>query len=126
MWRTNVGAVLFAFIGAASIGSALAGEGDLRYRNLGGNGVVLRGVGRHEGTLTTRVTMTAERLYLIDGTALAYRSHFAFATSARGGLTTKAGKSTSAIFGKMANACLDTPCPRKFLDHSFTALYESV
>ncbi len=26
MWRTNVGAVLFAFIGAASIGSALAGE----------------------------------------------------------------------------------------------------
>ena len=43
--------------------------------------------------------MTAERLYLIDGTALAYRSHFAFATSARGGLTTKAGKSTSAIFG---------------------------
>ena len=41
----------------------------------------------------------AERLYLIDGTALAYRSYFAFASGPRGGLTTKAGHPTSATFG---------------------------
>ncbi len=40
-----------------------------------------------------------KRLYLIDGTALAYRSFFAFATSARGGLSTRDGKPTSATFG---------------------------
>jgi DNA polymerase-1 len=40
-----------------------------------------------------------KRLFLIDGTALAYRSHFAFAASARGGLNTKTGKPTSAAFG---------------------------
>ncbi len=39
------------------------------------------------------------RLFLIDGTALAYRSHFAFTQSARGGLSTRDGKATSAIFG---------------------------
>jgi DNA polymerase-1 len=39
------------------------------------------------------------RLYLVDGTALAYRSHFAFATSSRGGLTTRDGRPTSATFG---------------------------
>ncbi len=39
------------------------------------------------------------RLYLIDGTALAYRSHFAFASSSRGGLSTSAGKPTGATFG---------------------------
>jgi DNA polymerase-1 len=40
-----------------------------------------------------------ERLFLIDGTALAYRSYFAFAGSSSGGLTTKDGKPTSAIYG---------------------------
>jgi DNA polymerase-1 len=39
------------------------------------------------------------RLYLIDGTALAYRSHFAFAGSPRGGLTTRTGRPTGAVFG---------------------------
>lgn len=39
------------------------------------------------------------RLYLIDGTALAYRAHFAFATSRSGGLTTRDGRPTSAIYG---------------------------
>ena len=41
----------------------------------------------------------AKRLFLIDGTAMAYRSFFAFATSARGGLTTKSGHPTSATYG---------------------------
>ncbi len=41
----------------------------------------------------------AKRLFLIDGTALAYRAHFAFAMGARGGLTTKDGRPTSAVFG---------------------------
>ena len=39
------------------------------------------------------------RLFLIDGTALAYRSHFAFSQSRRGGLTTRQGLPTSATFG---------------------------
>ena len=44
--------------------------------------------------------MTARpRLYLIDGTALAYRSYFAFATTSRGGLTTRDGHPTAATFG---------------------------
>ncbi|MHC5062524.1 MAG: DNA polymerase I [Planctomycetota bacterium] len=38
-------------------------------------------------------------LYLIDGTALAYRSYFAFATSSRGGLSRSDGHPTSATFG---------------------------
>ena len=42
---------------------------------------------------------TAKRLFLIDGTALAYRSHFAFATSRSGGLSTRSGRPTSAIYG---------------------------
>jgi DNA polymerase-1 len=37
------------------------------------------------------------RLFLIDGTALAYRAHFAFA--GRGGLTTRDGQPTAAVFG---------------------------
>jgi len=37
-----------------------------------------------------------ERLFLLDGTALAFRSHFAFA---RSGLTSAAGKPTGATFG---------------------------
>lgn len=41
----------------------------------------------------------AKRLFLIDGTAMAYRSYFAFATSARGGLTTRGGHPTSATYG---------------------------
>ena len=40
-----------------------------------------------------------KRLFLIDGTALAYRSHFAFATSERGGLSTADGRPTSAVYG---------------------------
>ncbi|MEO0478687.1 MAG: DNA polymerase I [Planctomycetota bacterium] len=40
-----------------------------------------------------------KRVYLIDGTALAYRAHFAFAATNRGGLTNREGKSTSAAFG---------------------------
>ena len=43
--------------------------------------------------------MTQKRLFLIDGTALAYRSHFAFSTSSRGGLTTADGQPTSAVYG---------------------------
>ena len=39
------------------------------------------------------------RLYLIDATALAYRSHFAFAQSRTGGLTTRTGRPTSAAYG---------------------------
>ena len=39
------------------------------------------------------------RLYLIDGTALAYRSYFAFASGTRGGLTTKDGRPTGAVYG---------------------------
>ena len=39
------------------------------------------------------------RLFLIDGTALAYRSFFAFAGSSSGGLTTRDGRPTSAIYG---------------------------
>ena len=42
---------------------------------------------------------TRQRLFLIDGTALAYRSFFAFAMSPRGGLTTHSGHPTSATFG---------------------------
>ena len=40
--------------------------------------------------------MTQERLFLLDGTALAYRSHFAFA---RSGLTAVDGRPTGATFG---------------------------
>jgi DNA polymerase-1 len=40
-----------------------------------------------------------KRLYLIDGTALAYRSHFAFTMSERGGLSTTKGRPTSAVYG---------------------------
>ena len=40
-----------------------------------------------------------KRLFLIDGTAVAYRAHFAFAMGPRGGLTTKDGRATSAVFG---------------------------
>jgi len=43
--------------------------------------------------------MTKPRLYLIDGTAVAYRAHFAFSMGPSGGLTTKDGRATSAIFG---------------------------
>jgi DNA polymerase-1 len=39
------------------------------------------------------------RLFLIDATALAYRSHFAFAQSRTGGLLTRAGRPTSAAYG---------------------------
>src|SRR5688500_1441988 len=41
----------------------------------------------------------ADRIFLIDGTALAYRSHFAFATSRTGGLSTTGGKPTGATYG---------------------------
>lgn len=41
----------------------------------------------------------AVRLFLIDGTALAYRSHFAFSMSERGGLSTADGRPTSAVYG---------------------------
>jgi DNA polymerase-1 len=40
-----------------------------------------------------------KRLFLIDGTALAYRSFFAFANSPRTQLTTKSGHPTGATFG---------------------------
>ncbi|MCC6784707.1 MAG: DNA polymerase I [Planctomycetes bacterium] len=39
------------------------------------------------------------RLFLIDGTALAYRSYFAFANSSRGSLTRRDGHPTGATFG---------------------------
>ncbi|MBI5850215.1 MAG: DNA polymerase I [Planctomycetes bacterium] len=39
------------------------------------------------------------RLFLIDGTALAYRSYFAFAGSSRGGLSRRDGHPTGATFG---------------------------
>ncbi len=39
------------------------------------------------------------RLFLIDGTALAYRSFFAFASGTRGGLTKKDGTPTGAVYG---------------------------
>ena len=41
----------------------------------------------------------AKRLFLIDGTAVAYRAHFAFSMGPRGGLTTSDGRPTSAVFG---------------------------
>jgi DNA polymerase-1 len=41
-------------------------------------------------------SQTRKRLYLVDGTALAYRSHFALS---RAGLLTKDGKPTGATFG---------------------------
>ena len=41
----------------------------------------------------------SKRLFLIDGTAVAYRAHFAFAMGPSGGLTTKDGRATSAVFG---------------------------
>ncbi len=41
----------------------------------------------------------AKRLFLIDGTALAYRSYFAFANVARTPLTTKTGHPTGATYG---------------------------
>jgi len=40
-----------------------------------------------------------KRLFLIDGTALAYRSYFAFANSPRMSLTTSGGHPTAATFG---------------------------
>jgi DNA polymerase-1 len=39
------------------------------------------------------------RTFLLDGTALAYRSHFALAAGREGGLTTTSGHPTSATFG---------------------------
>ncbi len=42
---------------------------------------------------------TRKRLFLIDGTALAYRSFFAFQSSSRGGLNRKDGHPTGATFG---------------------------
>ena len=39
------------------------------------------------------------RLFLIDGTALAYRSYFAFASNSRGGLSRSDGHPTGATFG---------------------------
>jgi len=55
----------------------------------------------------------AKRLFLIDGTALAYRSHFAFAMSPRGGLSTKDGRPTSAVYGfiQTLRALLDREHP---------------
>ncbi|MEM7203032.1 MAG: DNA polymerase I [Planctomycetota bacterium] len=56
----------------------------------------------------------AKRLFLIDGTALAYRAHFAFATAGpRGGLSTKDGRPTSAIYGftTTLNALLEREQP---------------
>ncbi|MGE3174788.1 MAG: DNA polymerase I [Planctomycetota bacterium] len=41
----------------------------------------------------------AKRLFLIDGTALAYRSYFAFANSPRTTLTTRSGHPTGATYG---------------------------
>jgi 3-oxoacyl-(acyl-carrier-protein) synthase/3-hydroxymyristoyl/3-hydroxydecanoyl-(acyl carrier protein) dehydratase len=43
---------------SAYVGSALHGEGDLHYRNLGGTAKALTGVGPDAGRLTTRVTLT--------------------------------------------------------------------
>jgi DNA polymerase-1 len=40
-----------------------------------------------------------KRLFLVDGTALAYRSFFAFANSPRTQLSTKSGHPTGATFG---------------------------
>ncbi|MCC6673139.1 MAG: DNA polymerase I [Planctomycetes bacterium] len=53
------------------------------------------------------------RLFLIDGTALAYRSHFAFAAARSGGLSTRAGQPTSAVFGFLTTlrALLDQEQP---------------
>ncbi|MEZ5963524.1 MAG: DNA polymerase I [Planctomycetota bacterium] len=53
------------------------------------------------------------RLYLIDGTALAYRSFFAFASSPRGGLSTKEGRPTGAVYGfvQTLRALLDREHP---------------
>ena len=41
----------------------------------------------------------AKRLFLVDGTALAYRSFFAFAANPRTSLTTSSGQPTGAVFG---------------------------
>ncbi|MEC7725731.1 MAG: hypothetical protein VYD05_09480, partial [Planctomycetota bacterium] len=41
----------------------------------------------------------SKRLFLIDGTALAYRSFFAFQGSGRSPLTTQAGHPTAATYG---------------------------
>ncbi|MGH7150766.1 MAG: hypothetical protein ACREIU_08715, partial [Planctomycetota bacterium] len=41
--------------------------------------------------------MAGKRLFLLDGTALAYRAHFALSRSTR--LTSKSGKPTGAIYG---------------------------
>ena len=46
----------------------------------------------------TNATM-AQRLFLIDGTALAYRSFFAFQGTGRSPLTTKSGHPTAATYG---------------------------
>src|SRR5258706_4991660 len=40
-----------------------------------------------------------KRLFLIDGTALAYRSYFAFANTSRMSLTTSTGHPTGATYG---------------------------
>jgi len=55
----------------------------------------------------------AKRLFLIDGTALAYRSYFAFAMGPRGGLSTKDGRPTSAVYGflQTLRALLDREQP---------------
>ncbi|MHC4078846.1 MAG: DNA polymerase I, partial [Planctomycetota bacterium] len=55
----------------------------------------------------------AKRLFLIDGTALAYRSYFAFAMGPRGGLTTKDGRPTAAVYGflQTLRALLDREYP---------------
>ncbi|MHC4896096.1 MAG: DNA polymerase I [Planctomycetota bacterium] len=55
----------------------------------------------------------AKRLFLIDGTALAYRSYFAFAMGSGGGLTTKDGRPTAAVYGflQTLRALLDREHP---------------
>src|SRR5690606_15482423 len=65
----------------------------------------------------TRGDAGMSRLYLIDGTALAYRSYFAFAGSSRGGLTTRSGRPTAAIYGfTMAlRALLDREKPERIV-----------
>ena len=54
-----------------------------------------------------------KRLFLIDGTALAYRSYFAFAMGPRGSLSTKDGRPTAAVFGfiQTLRALLDREHP---------------
>jgi DNA polymerase-1 len=57
------------------------------------------------------------RLYLIDGTALAYRSFFAFAGSPRGGLNTREGRPTGAVYGfvQTLRALIDREHPERIV-----------